>query len=84
LIVGVCRICGCTDSTPCSLEIEQIDGGAVVTPCWWLEDGLCSGCGGLEEVEVPDDDDDQEEIAAEPPPLLYDAFNRPIEIGGRR
>ncbi len=29
---GVCRVCGCTDSTPCP-------GG-----CGWVEDDLCSAC----------------------------------------
>jgi hypothetical protein len=32
---GVCRLCGCTDSTPCITE----EG-----PCSWVLDDLCSAC----------------------------------------
>lgn len=31
-----CRVCGCSDSTPC-------EGG-----CWWWAPDLCSSCAGLE------------------------------------
>jgi hypothetical protein len=31
-----CRVCGCTETTPC---IDK-DGDA----CWWIEDDLCSAC----------------------------------------
>lgn len=35
---GVCRICGCTDTTPCYTHKE----GA----CWWIDEThtLCSHC----------------------------------------
>jgi hypothetical protein len=32
-----CRICGCTDTTPC-----LVNG----VPCWWVEVDLCSACEG--------------------------------------
>jgi hypothetical protein len=32
---GVCRLCGCTDSTPCLVNGE---------PCAWVLDDLCSAC----------------------------------------
>lgn len=80
MIAGVCRICRCTDSTACVLEATQLDGSTVVQPCWWLEPDLCSGCGVLEEVDETEEDDAQ----AEELPLLYDAFNRPVVIGGRQ
>lgn len=35
----VCRVCGCTDSTPC----QTPDG-----PCHWVEPDLCSACVGKE------------------------------------
>lgn len=31
-----CRICGCTEFTPCSNPLDQ--------PCWWIEPDLCSAC----------------------------------------
>jgi hypothetical protein len=38
--VRTCRVCGCTD-LDCSGCIERT--GA---PCWWVDDDLCSACGG--------------------------------------
>lgn len=86
MIVGVCRLCGCTDSTACVLEATQKNGATVVQPCWWVEDDLCSGCESLEQEELPEDDQDEggETAAAAEAPLLYDAFDRPIALGGRR
>jgi len=33
--VRTCRVCGCTDTTPCMVDGE---------PCSWVEKGLCSAC----------------------------------------
>jgi hypothetical protein len=35
-----CRICGCTDFTPCI--------GLNDYACWWIEPNLCSACRGLD------------------------------------
>lgn len=43
-LADACRICGCTDYTPC------IDPGG--EPCCWVEDDLCSQCAPESEVEV--------------------------------
>lgn len=32
---GVCKLCGCTDSTPCMVDGE---------PCAWIMDDLCTAC----------------------------------------
>jgi len=33
---GVCRVCGCTETTPCETESGE--------PCRWVEPDLCSAC----------------------------------------
>jgi len=68
-MTGVCRVCRCTDTTPCPVDVEQADGTMVVTPCWWVEPDLCSGCDVAGDVH-PDE------------PLLYDHLGRPIDFGG--
>lgn len=82
VVSGVCRECGCTDSTPCIEEAQQAQGGVfVTTPCHWVEPDLCSSCAAIsltdDPLELLGEEDD-------PEPLLYDAFDRPIDIGGRR
>ena len=37
----VCRECGCTEESPCRLEIFEF------VPCWWSLPGLCSSCLGI-------------------------------------
>lgn len=37
VLEGVCRVCGCTDSTPCT--DPETHG-----PCYWIEPDLCSAC----------------------------------------
>lgn len=69
-MTGVCRVCGCTDVNACTLEAQQGDGAMVLTPCWWVEPDLCSGC------EVAGD------VEPEASPLLYDHLGRPIDFGG--
>jgi hypothetical protein len=34
-MIGVCRVCGCTEDDACLVDGE---------PCSWVEPGLCSGC----------------------------------------
>lgn len=70
-MTGVCRVCGCTDSTPCMLAFQQEGGASVETPCWWEEADLCSGCKAAGEQQPES-------------PLLYDAWGRPIDFGGGR
>jgi hypothetical protein len=36
-----CRVCGCTERTPCIGQDEQ--------PCHWVEEDLCSRCAGLQQ-----------------------------------
>jgi len=38
--VGRCRVCGCTDETPCCVAIEEVG----TAPCWWIDarKTLCS------------------------------------------
>ncbi len=35
--IRTCRVCGCTDSTPCLTARG---------PCYWIEKNLCSACKG--------------------------------------
>lgn len=67
--MSVCRVCGCTDTNACMVQLEQQDGAIVETPCWWVDPDLCSGCelAGDRQPEAP---------------LLYDAWGRPIDFGG--
>lgn len=37
LKVRQCRVCKCTESTPCTHDEEQ-------GPCWWVDEDLCSYC----------------------------------------
>jgi len=39
---GVCRICGCTESTPCAIEMG--DEEETLGACWWIDarKTLCS------------------------------------------
>lgn len=71
-MTGVCRVCGCTDTTPCTLTTEQNEASVDFMPCWWVDSelrDLCSGCE-LEGEDAPES------------PLLYDAWGRPIDFGG--
>jgi len=57
-IPGVCRVCGCSDSTPCfsrpdgkvyrHREIDQLTDQQLdvvdMAPCAWIEPDLCSAC----------------------------------------
>lgn len=38
-VSGVCRVCGCTETTPCAIEIEGQQAA-----CWWIDAArtLCS------------------------------------------
>lgn len=36
-VVGVCRVCGCTDDNACLDAVTN-------EPCFWVEDDLCSAC----------------------------------------
>jgi hypothetical protein len=75
-MTGVCRLCGCTDTTPCVLELEQNFGEIITKPCWWEADDLCSGCSMCEQEEQEANDEEQ-------PTLFYDAQGRPIDLRGR-
>lgn len=37
-----CRVCGCTESACCAMDV------APDYPCWWVEPDLCSACRMLE------------------------------------
>lgn len=39
--MDACRICGCTETSPCRLEIFDY------VPCWWTLPGICSACVGM-------------------------------------
>lgn len=43
LKIRKCRVCGCTDDD-CSGCIERTG-----TPCYWVEEDLCSACADLSE-----------------------------------
>lgn len=73
-MIGVCRVCGCTDTSPCVESAAQINGSIITEPCWWVEPDLCSSCDRDRPLEVGDE--------SAPPPLLYDAYGRPIYEGG--
>lgn len=36
-----CRVCGCTGSRPCAVELP---GAQAATHCFWVEYDLCSAC----------------------------------------
>lgn len=97
MTAGVCRVCGCTDTTPCTLEVEQGNGTIVTTLCWWVEPELCSGCEEehLSEACAACDGNGYDPSKPDancstcrglgvvhPEPLLYDAWGRPIDFGG--
>jgi len=49
-VVPSCRVCGCTDFTPCT----ESDG----FPCCWVDSDLCSACAYQPEngvVELPEE-----------------------------
>ena len=48
--VGVCRVCGCTDSTPC---VDPATGET----CSWVEPDLCSACATKMVVDVTEEVD---------------------------
>lgn len=52
--VAVCRECGCTEEDACVVRVPD-QAGALT--CWWVEDGLCSACGGQAERLVGPNDD---------------------------
>lgn len=59
----VCRVCGCTDGSPC-MWVEDLGGGAGEQKmCSWVEPGLCSECAPPDET---------------PTPLLFDAHGAPL------
>jgi hypothetical protein len=39
----ICRSCGCTEESPCAVDISIV-GMPVWIPCAWVEEDLCSGC----------------------------------------
>ena len=42
----VCRSCGCTDDHACVvIDAPPTARHQPGTPCWWIEDDLCSACG---------------------------------------
>jgi hypothetical protein len=124
-VTGVCKVCGCTDTTPCVQEVQQESGLFVTTPCWWIDSelrDLCSTCteedADADIVELLDrearctcghangehcgrDGMGLCDVAVRPgelcacdgftlsarteeQALLYDAFDRPIDVGGRK
>lgn len=43
-ISGVCRVCGCTENSPCVLPLDPDDDPERPTTCAWMDEGrtLCS------------------------------------------
>lgn len=53
-----CRVCGCTDNSPCFTDVhgerhtleslaafsDEVLGSVELTPCCWIELNLCSAC----------------------------------------
>lgn len=50
LASGKCRICGCTQTTPCTVPIDEDELGS----CWWMDAGktLCSNPHCVAEVPI--------------------------------
>lgn len=71
-----CRVCGCTDLSPCVYDpstgqlLDVLDPGDIVgettlpldhSLCWWVEPDLCSA-----------------DVINPPPPLLYGPDGQPL------
>jgi len=54
-IERVCRVCGCTDATPCM---------HTGIPCFWIEKDLCSDCASVADMEKFDEVYDQFNLIA--------------------
>lgn len=46
----MCRVCGCTEDSPCGCDGQDLLLGGLIRGCSWVEADLCSSCVGYENV----------------------------------